>query len=340
MSTIIEPDTLLTAPSAVAHAPIRRRPPILVATDGRDGSSSVLVTADRLTERLGAAPQALAVLEPFPTYGGEAPLMPTDALEAERAAATYATVCRRIVDAVGAAWPTQVAFGPPARTIARVAEERGAAFVVLGIGRHRLVDRLLGSEMALRVLRSGERPVLAVGPEADGVYRRAVVAVDFAPASARAAAIALHLLAPGSTLSLVHVRTRLELSQPLWDAWDAHASERAHEMLQRLAVALRNGTTGCDECGAHSAAPNAAPNTAPTAGRRDVTIGTATLVGDPAAEVLDYAERVGADLVAVGTHGPDLLERLLVGSTAADVVRLTSARLPGCSVLCCPPPAP
>jgi nucleotide-binding universal stress UspA family protein len=320
MSTVTAP-----GPVSLGTAPAPR-PSLLVATDGRRASAAALLAAARIADRVGAAPQVLDVLQPLPSYG-EFPVPPTEEWEEERATAAYGAVRRQLESVVGDAWPTEVAFGPPARTIADVASERRAALVVLGIGRHGVFDRLFGTETALQVLRAGDRPVLAVGPEADGVIRRAVVAVDFGPAAARAAAIAHALLAPGGTLTLVHVRTRLEMSQPVWEAWDARAGRNASELLQRLAVGLRHGSTGCDECGA--------------ARRQDVTVGTVTLVGDPASEVLDYAARVGADLVAAGTHGPGLVERLLVGSVASEIVRLTSARLPGCSVLCCPaPPAP
>lgn len=319
MSTTTAPDpvSLGTAPTPAA------RPALLVATDGRRASAAALLAAARIADRVGAVPQVLDVLQPLPTYG-EFPVPPTQAIEQERAAAAYDAVRQQLAAVVGDAWPTQVAFGSPARTIADIASERDAALVVLGIGRHRVFDRLFGTETALQVLRAGDRPVLAVGPEADGVIRRAVVAVDFGPAAARAAAIAHALLAPGGTLTLVHVGSRLELREPAWEAWEAEAGRHASELLQRLAVGLRHGTTGCAECGATP--------------RQDVTVGTVTLAGDPASEVLDYAARVGADLVALGTHGAGFVERIIVGSVATEVVRLTSARLPGCSVLCCPGP--
>ncbi|AHG89455.1 UspA domain-containing protein [Gemmatirosa kalamazoonensis] len=224
------------------------------------------------------------------------------------------------------AWPTRIVSAPSADAIAAVADEERASLVVLDIGRHRLYERLLGTETSLRVLRGGDRPVLAVGPEADGVFRRAVVALDFGAASLRAAAIAARLLAPGGILSLVHVKPRVELWEP-GVVESPSGTPGLHGRLQRLAAALRHGTTGCEECGAGEARP-------------DVRVGTATLVGDPAAELLDYAAHVGADLVAVGTRGAGFVERLLVGSVATDVIRGTSARLPGCSVLACPAPCP
>jgi nucleotide-binding universal stress UspA family protein len=52
------------------------------------------------------------------------------------------------------------------------------------------------------------------------------------------------------------------------------------------------------------------------------------LVGDPAAEILSYAEKHGVDVIVMGTHGRTGALRLLMGSVAEKVVR--SAR---CAVL-------
>ena len=51
-------------------------------------------------------------------------------------------------------------------------------------------------------------------------------------------------------------------------------------------------------------------------------------IGKPAQEILELAEDVGADLVLVGTHGYTGVQRLVMGSTAEQVVRTA-----GCPVL-------
>ncbi|ABL64165.1 universal stress protein [Chlorobium phaeobacteroides] len=43
--------------------------------------------------------------------------------------------------------------------------------------------------------------------------------------------------------------------------------------------------------------------------------------GDPAAEILAYADRVHADLLLLGSHGSTAFTRLLMGSTAETVLR-------------------
>ena len=50
---------------------------------------------------------------------------------------------------------------------------------------------------------------------------------------------------------------------------------------------------------------------------------TANPEGSPADEVIAYADRVGAELIVVGTHGRTGLRRVLVGSVAERVLRKT-----------------
>ncbi|HEU4587977.1 MAG TPA: universal stress protein [Gemmatimonadales bacterium] len=50
----------------------------------------------------------------------------------------------------------------------------------------------------------------------------------------------------------------------------------------------------------------------------------AVLEWAPAAAVLDYAKRNGADLVALGSHGYGLWKRLSIGSVASKVLRLAT----------------
>jgi nucleotide-binding universal stress UspA family protein len=45
------------------------------------------------------------------------------------------------------------------------------------------------------------------------------------------------------------------------------------------------------------------------------------LEGDPAAEIVRYADDAGVDLIVMGTHGRTGLERLLMGSVAEKVMR-------------------
>ncbi len=64
-------------------------------------------------------------------------------------------------------------------------------------------------------------------------------------------------------------------------------------------------------------------------------VSTAKAIGEPAAEIVAYAEEQGVDLLVMGTHGRTGLQHALLGSIAERVVR--RAR---CPVLTVRPPGP
>lgn len=57
---------------------------------------------------------------------------------------------------------------------------------------------------------------------------------------------------------------------------------------------------------------------------RDVPLTAATRVGLPYEEIVDYADEVDADMIAMGTHGRTGLSRFLIGSTTERVLRTAS----------------
>ncbi|WP_255195508.1 universal stress protein [Halorarius litoreus] len=68
--------------------------------------------------------------------------------------------------------------------------------------------------------------------------------------------------------------------------------------------------------GALDAAESAAREAAP-----DVDVDRAMLEGNPAHEIVSYADRGGCSLICMGTHGRGGVSRLLLGSVAERVVR-------------------
>ncbi|MFB6179972.1 MAG: universal stress protein [Halorientalis sp.] len=55
-----------------------------------------------------------------------------------------------------------------------------------------------------------------------------------------------------------------------------------------------------------------------------IDVDTEVLQGDPAATVEEYADRIGADLIVMPTHGRSGLERLLLGSVTERVINTAS----------------
>jgi len=207
----------------------------------------------------------------------------------------------------GPEWVMQVRYGERAATIAQEAAALDAQLVVMGIGQHGPINRLLATETTLATLRRVRCPVLAIAGTMRTLPRTVVAAIDFGPGSIHAVSRALPLLAEGATLFLVHAWERSEMTHPaLQEADDAY--ERAlPERFARLRSAL----------------------TVPAS----VTVKTVELVGRPVEEVLEFARGHRADLIVAGTHGRGFVERLIVGSVATALLRGST-----CSVLIAPDP--
>jgi nucleotide-binding universal stress UspA family protein len=287
--------------------------PVLACTAGDSASETVLRTAARIAGTNAREAQAIAVLEPLPlATGGFEVIPPPLALEDERRSALLGDVRQRLLAALGpeSVWGVQVIGGQPARAIARHAAERHASLVIMGLGRHAIVDRLLGTETALQTMRIATVPVLAVPADQTAAMRHAVVAMDFSASAIRSARVALECLERPSLLTLVHVIPRLDAAAPfLENEWNEAYAKELPTLFERAKTAI--------------AAPDG------------VVINTVTLRGDPAVELLAYVAAHDVDLIALGRRGLGAFERLLVGSVTTKVVRGAT-----CAVLTSPTPAP
>ncbi|MBX7169124.1 MAG: universal stress protein [Pirellulales bacterium] len=126
--------------------------------------------------------------------------------------------------------------------------------------------------------------------------KKVVVPVDFSAESFTAVDAALELVARPSDLHVLHVLPSLEPAEPgvIWNTID-NDSRRRHVLTalgERLADAKYAGCV------------------------RDIEF------GDAGRQVAEYAERIGAELIVLPSHGRTGLSRLLIGSTAERVVRL------------------
>jgi nucleotide-binding universal stress UspA family protein len=257
----------------------------------------------------------VTVLEPQVIYGvalGGTPIYLPEVDEARRAHREDAVMNYIARFSGGAApVPMHVRFGGIAEETATVARERAATFVVVGAAPHQRANRIISGERAVQVLRSSSVPVLSVPPGFTRLPKHIVVAVDFAPASVRAAQTALLLLGDGGTLTLLHALSPLLSDAPLRYATGRDPATAVQTMFERLRDELR---------------PYVPDN---------VTIETRVKLTEAVDGIITTAALVEADLIAVGTHGPRLLERLFVGSVASSVVH--SAAQP---VLAVPAPPP
>lgn len=296
---------------------------LLVGTDGRPETIAPLRVAAALAARTGEPVHVVTALGDAPLFApGFEPLLPE---VADAGAARLRTVRRLAREAAGDAasegdrWTFAVRDGLPAPLLARVATERGARLTVVGLGLRRLRDRLLGGETALRIARHAVCPVLAVAPDARRLAESVVVAMDFGAAAVAAARAAIAVLGEHGTVYLVHVRP---------PAGEPAPPRTVPPFLPGEPSAVKATAAGYPD-GLDPWFDRLAAELAPPP---QVLLRPVVLRGGPAEVLLDFADRVRADLVAAGTQGPAPVQRLFVGSVSTALVR--SAR---CSVLLAPP---
>lgn len=193
-----------------------------------------------------------------------------------------------------------------AARIAERAKAQGAALIVMAIGPHDPIDRLLGVEPTIAVLHRTSIPVLAASPGSRPVLRSIVIATDFSPAAARAAQLALAFAADDVTVHVVHAWPWMDLGgsgAPTWfRVYEAGVKTLVDEMVRALPLP-----------------PNA-------------RVVTHLEHGEAEKVILEIANANWADLIALGSHGRRLFDRLTLGSVAEDVLRKAK-----CSVLIAPP---
>jgi nucleotide-binding universal stress UspA family protein len=297
---------ILTARSV----PLPAAGPLLIATDGSDESDAAFAIAARLSESRGAEAQVLAVLEPLPVLAHDLDVPAwVKELNATRHDELAARAKRQIRDHAALGWSLDIREGPPAVEIARAARAQKASFVIVGIGKHALTDRLFGDETALQLLRLCDTPVLAVPPGFTTLAHRVVFASDFSEASIRAFNAALPLLKEDATIYLAHAVPRFVQLSGAWDS----IQQSYLDSLEREFTHLRETL-----------------DIPPT-----MTVETITLKGHPARELLDLAEASKADLIVCGTHGLGFMSRMLLGSVATEMLRGAT-----CPILVVPQPRP
>lgn len=298
----------LRSDDAATRIRATRRGPIIVATDGSTACDAAVLAARRLATLHNSKVVVLSAVEPIAVVPMDLGIvLPyADIENAQRSARTRevrAQLERMGVDDAG--WSVTIGYGEPAHVIAKATRDLDAMMVITGLGHHDLVDRVLGSETTLRIVRASTSPVLAVSGQVEALRKRLVVATDFSIASLESARAALRLFPSITTVHLVHVMARLEVPPEVFVTWAGPCAEPVPELFERLKAELDLPAW--------------------------ITVETVALQGKASQEVLRFARKVGADLIATGSRGAGLMSRLLVGSTATGIIRGAT-----CSVLAVP----
>lgn len=193
--------------------------------------------------------------------------------------------------------PVDVLDGTSADAIVEAARQHDSPIIVVGTGRREGAGLSRG-DLAMEIVNAADRPVLVVPSDAAPTTRDvavAVAAVDFSPASVRAARAVLPLVSFGGRLILVHVRTAVSLKQDTAEWWDELYARRCADLLAEFRRQLR-----------------------PTSG---VTIETRFLRGEAAGTVAAFAAGCGASLIACGRKRHTPLQRMLAGGVSARLIR-------------------
>jgi nucleotide-binding universal stress UspA family protein len=189
----------------------------------------------------------------------------------------------------------QYRHGVPHDAIVRYARDRNIDLIVMGThGRGALAHAVLGS-VAEMVVRNAPCPVLTVrSQQRDFLVRKILVPTDFEAAS-EIALINGRTLARifGATLHVLHVMENSFMRAVVADP---------HGLADRARQRLHDQLTDDD--------------------RRVLHATVALEVSDnPAQAIVDYASNTSIDLIVMGTHGRQAMDRLLMGSVAERVVR-------------------
>ncbi|MHC4427926.1 MAG: universal stress protein [Planctomycetota bacterium] len=197
------------------------------------------------------------------------------------------------------------ATGKPWVVVAKAERRLAADLIVMGTHGRRRTPQVLGTT-ADRVIRSAQTPILTVQPDVarPPEIRTVLVATDFSEEAALATSAAVRLAGRmvGQTqpisLVLLHAwSTPLVYGEPPWLVPKlpptGEIEKEARHTLESLAATLRGDR---------------------------VNVEVRVREGDAAEVITSEAERIKADLIALGTVGRSGLNRLLLGSVAEQVL--------------------
>lgn len=274
---------------------------LLVATDGSPISEAAV---REISTRPWPPNTAVTVLSaasvPFPTEDGET--WDIQRINDELAPAVACRAADQIRERAPALRvQTKVINDLPKRAIIEEAERIGADLILVGSHGYGPLKRFLLGSVSHAVALHAPCSVEIVRPlptqRSGNAAMRILLATDGSECGEAAVrAVGARPWPPGSELKIVTAINAFTIPEPYWtDVMVRDLRERQNREAPRLVE-------------------RAAERIRAQAG--DLTVLTEVLRGRPQDVIPDAAERWGADLVVVGSHGHGALERFLLGSTS------------------------
>jgi len=273
---------------------------ILVATDFSDGADEAIRQADRWAKETKAGLVACHVV---PYFLRSAPYMTqwqrkdsTDLLELQQRAAEE--LSRRVVELTSREegdFEVFVDSGAPDAAILKAAKELGATMIVIGAHGTTGIAGLRLGNVAQRVVSYAHVPVLLArpAPGAGGV----LAATDLSKASLPVVSVGGEVARQrGTKLTVLHV---LDL-QTVPGAWFGPGPLSAKAWGAERGLAEKQLRDAMEQAGVEGEAK--------------------VIEGLSAREIVAEAERLGAELVVIATHGRTGLARMALGSVAKSVI--------------------
>jgi universal stress protein E len=229
----------------------------------------------------------------------------------------------------------EVSVGSPIAELTRHAQELQPDLIVGGTHGVSSDDAEGVGTLAAQLVRRIPAKVLLVRDSQTGPFTRIVACIDFSETSRRAlvaaAAVAAH---DGAELHILHV-FRAPWKQVHWHSPTPEANP---DFQKQYADALRRRLE--DFVSPVADELRAEPGTRGSPVKLTIELfdstsaGSGSIAAGYSAGINEYARRVGADLIVLGTHGRSNLRAFFLGSTAERLLRHAS-----CSVLAVPPAA-
>ena len=291
--------TTMHTPEPVRTRPVALHRDVLLATDASPAAFAATRFVEALAARWRVTPRVVTVVPPPPVAFDPTGVTVAFGRTLEDQLANE--VQRQLELCPGVAWERETGVGSPAAEIVRVADMRDSDLVVVGLRAHTLLDRVFRDETALSVMRHASVPVLAVTPLLTRIPRRIAVAIDFSRASIAAARSALTLLDDGGSLELVYVEPPAEPHMEATEGFTTIYAQGVAAAFGRLRQEL--------------------------ASRANVSIETVVLHGNVVTELLSFAERADADLIALGSQRHSTAHRAFVGSVTTGLARAAARSL-------------